>query len=474
MSRLRLFPLLALITVLSAGAAMAQEPDRFDHEQHREVFPECLGCHAGITEPGRPRYPEPAVCANCHDGSVEQKVNWSGPPARYSNLRFSHAEHARESGERLPADSALACSECHFPTGAAWLTVRRTISAQCLSCHGIRSAHTAAPDTACGTCHQTLAEAEALPETRVAKFPKPAGHDDPAFLTAAGHGRLADRGDRSCAVCHARDFCAQCHVNAPELRAIQALAPDRRSLALKAEVHAPASHREAGFQSRHGATARRDPSRCAFCHTQASCVNCHRTRPAFIAALPDSGPGRAPGATTVPRRPESHYADFADRHGGKAGATTAACSTCHARSECLECHRPATGGPGYHPTGFLTRHPAWAFQRQTECANCHNQNTFCVACHKQSGMTSAGSLRGGYHDANPSFFLNHGTAARQSIESCVTCHAERDCLACHSAQSGRRFNPHGPGFNAAELARRNPQTCSACHGRNIPAAPRKR
>jgi hypothetical protein len=87
-------------------------------------------------------------------------------------------------------------------------------------------------------------------------------------------------------------------------------------------------------------------------------------------------------------------------------------------------------------------------------------------------MTSAGALRGGYHDANPSFFLNHGTAARQSIESCVTCHAERDCLACHSAQTGRRFNPHGPGFNAAELARRNPQTCSACHGRNIPAARR--
>ena len=468
------FRLLFLLPLLLVGRAGAQDSDRFDHEQHRRVFPECLGCHAGAGEAGRPLFPEVSVCTSCHDGAVERRVNWSGPPRRYSNLRFTHEVHARESGRQLPPDSVLACSECHIPSGAAWLTVRRTISTQCLQCHGIRPAHTSAPDTACVNCHRPLAEAAALPESRVAAFEKPASHDQPAFPTATGHGKLADRGDRSCAVCHARDFCAQCHVNAPELRAIQALAPDRRSLTLKGELRAPASHLQSGFQSRHGPAASRDPARCAFCHTRQSCVNCHRTSPVFIAALPDSGAGRAPGAVTVRKRPESHAPDFADRHGARAGATTAACSSCHARPECLECHRPATGDNRYHPAGFLTRHPAWAFARQAECAGCHNQNAFCVACHQQSGMVSAGPLRGGYHDADKGFFVNHGTAARQTIESCVTCHAERDCLACHSAQSGRRFNPHGPGFDAAELARRNPQTCSACHGRNIPAAPRKR
>jgi hypothetical protein len=470
---MRLLPAIALLALVSETAA-GQDRDRFDHEQHNKLFPECQGCHAGITEPGRSRFPDAAICANCHDGSVERRVNWSGPPVRYSNLRFSHPVHARESGERLPADSTLTCSECHFPTGAGWLTVRRTISAQCLSCHGFRTAHTSAPDTACSTCHRPLAEAVDLPTARVAEFDKPASHDNPDFLTQSGHGKLADQGNQSCAVCHARDFCTQCHVNAPELRAIQALAPDRRSLALKAEIGAPASHGATGFQTRHGKSARRELSRCSFCHAQASCVNCHRTRPAFVAALPDSGPGRAQGAQTVAKRPDSHFADFADRHGASAGARSTTCSSCHARAECLECHRPATGNGEYHPPGFLTRHPTWAFQRQTECASCHNQNAFCVACHQQAGMTSSGSLRGGYHDANPAFLLNHGTAARQNIESCVTCHAERDCLACHSAQSGRRFNPHGPGFDAAALARRNPQTCSACHGRNIPAAPKRR
>jgi hypothetical protein len=64
--------------------------------------------------------------------------------------------------------------------------------------------------------------------------------------------------------------------------------------------------------------------------------------------------------------------------------------------------------------------------------------------------------------------LGHGQAARQNLESCVACHAERDCLTCHSALGGRRFNPHGPDFDAARLREKNPQMCSACHGITIP------
>jgi len=465
---------LAFLATLCRGTASGQAPGGFDHEKHRKVFPECTGCHRGVVDAQRAIYPEPAICANCHDGSVQKKVDWSGPPARYSNLRFTHPEHFRKSGARLPADSTLACSECHIPSGAAWLTVRRTISAQCLQCHGIRTAHTAAPDTACGTCHKKLSEATALPQVRIANFMKPASHETPGFVSAKGHGELASKGNQSCAVCHARDFCVQCHVNAPEVQAIQALASDPRSLALKAALRAPESHRGGRFQSQHGPQARRDPSRCAFCHTQESCLACHRSRPTVISDLPVAGPGRGTGAQIERKKPASHGSDFADRHGPTAGATTSGCRNCHARSECLECHRPATAGGAYHAAGFLTRHPASAFNRQTDCAGCHNQGAFCATCHKQAGLVSSGRLQGGYHDANGAFVLNHGTAARQNIESCVTCHAERDCLACHSAQSGRRFNPHGPGFDAERLRRRNPQTCSACHGRNIPGAATKK
>jgi hypothetical protein len=77
-------------------------------------------------------------------------------------------------------------------------------------------------------------------------------------------------------------------------------------------------------------------------------------------------------------------------------------------------------------------------------------------------------MRHGYHDANQFFNAGHGGAARQSLETCVSCHVERDCLTCHSALGGRHFSPHGPGFDAARLAKKNPQMCSACHGASIP------
>lgn len=451
------------------GVALHQDRDVFDHEKHQKVFPECETCHAGIVQEGARVYPTAESCANCHDGTVEDKVDWSPPPTHPSNLRFTHAKHVEESGEKFAGDSAIVCSDCHTPTGEAWLTVRRTISGQCLDCHEVKVAHFSAPDTACGTCHFSLAEATALPEARVAKFEKPASHDDAAFLSSKGHGDQAEKGDKSCMVCHARDFCAQCHVNAPEIKSIQALAPDPRSLALKAELEAPASHKEARFLSQHGGTAKRDPAKCAFCHTQESCLACHRSQTTVVLALPTQGPGRGVGARIERKKPGYHTTDFADRHASRASSSPRTCSACHARAECLDCHRPNPGATGsYHPVGFLTRHPAAAYNRQTDCAGCHSQAAFCATCHQQAGLVATGRLAQGYHDASASFLLNHGTVARQNIESCITCHAERDCLTCHSVQGGRRFNPHGPGFDADRLRRRNPQTCAACHGRNIP------
>jgi len=93
---------------------------------------------------------------------------------------------------------------------------------------------------------------------------------------------------------------------------------------------------------------------------------------------------------------------------------------------------------------------------------------FCASCHQQSGVVSAGPLRAGYHDAKRFFIVGHGEAARQSLETCVSCHAERDCTSCHAAQGGRNFNPHGPGFDAERRRRKNPEVCTACHGTAIP------
>ncbi len=477
MRRAAALALAAMLLLLTATVVGGAAKDDFDHEQHRKLFPTCGSCHMGVTDPSRPVLPSAASCASCHDGQIEKTVDWKPRTgARPGNLRFTHMDHQAAVHEGLGADSSLACGACHTPSGTGWMTVQRAVTGQCLSCHGIRVAHLEAPDTACATCHVTLAEARALPRAQVASFKAPVSHEAEGFGTAKGHGKLAlppagtpFQVSPSCATCHARDFCASCHVNAPEVKLIQALAPDARSLAHKAELEAPASHSETRFLTRHGAASRRDITACTTCHTAESCVACHRSTPAVARLLPAAGPGRGAGARIVRTRPTSHNPGFADSHGPMASATPASCSACHARTECLDCHRPNAGGSGsYHPAGFLTRHPASAYNRQSDCTECHNQAEFCASCHVQAGLRSTGTIGPGYHDAASAFLVGHGVAARQSIESCVTCHTERDCLQCHSAQGGRRFNPHGPGFDPERLRRRNPQTCAACHGRAIP------
>ena len=66
--------------------------ERFDHWQHRALFPTCIGCHAGAEDSSRSLWPQPSDCTVCHDGAVEKTVEWAPPGApRASNLRFTHS-----------------------------------------------------------------------------------------------------------------------------------------------------------------------------------------------------------------------------------------------------------------------------------------------------------------------------------------------------------------------------------------------
>lgn len=466
----------ALLVTGTVGLAVRSREDTFDHRQHAEVFPLCQTCHVGAVEEGAPIWPALGTCAECHDGTIEDRVDWQPPSAPHpTNLRFTHPEHAEEF-RRKHADSTLDCTSCHAAEGAAWMEVQRAVTGQCLECHGVTAAHVAAPDTACATCHVTLAQSSLVRET-VAGLEAPPSHDQPGFAME-GHGGLAQpvvKGRRtfevapSCATCHTRDFCLECHVNAPEVPVIQALATDPRGLAMTAELEPPASHEAPGFLTTHGRSARTSPETCATCHTRESCLACHAGRSSVVLAMHPAGPGRAIGAQITRRRPPSHGADFSETHGPVAAAAPNTCATCHARTECLDCHQPvAAATQGYHPPAFLSRHPAAAWARESDCSTCHNPSAFCASCHAQAGLVATGPLTAGFHDGQQAFLVGHGQAARQSLETCASCHAERDCLTCHSAQGGRRFNPHGPGFDPERLLKKNPEMCTACHGQAIP------
>ncbi len=480
MIRAWLVALLVGLGLSAAGPAVAQTPaDRFNHPKHAKLFPRCETCHVGAVRPEGSIWPAVQSCEACHDGTIEKRIQWAArTEAVPSNLRFDHQRHRRSAAPgstRAPSDTPT-CSSCHQPSGTGWMTTRRAIVGQCLSCHKIQREHLAAADSSCATCHLPLVEARTLTEARIKGFGIPANHKEPGFLAkgSAGHGALAKGTPvaASCATCHARDFCAACHVNAPETPLIQALGPDPRSLAIKATLKAPVNHKGTDFGRRHGEKVGPKTEKCATCHTRESCLACHAGAPAAaIRALAAAGPGRGVGAVVTRKKPDTHTADFGQKHAPLAVAAERSCATCHVRPMCLQCHRPdpARSG-GYHPAAFLTRHPAAAYARESSCSDCHNAQQFCASCHAQAGMTANRPLgTGNYHDAKRSFLFGHGQAARQELESCVSCHAERDCLTCHSSLRARRFNPHGPGFDPNRLRRKNPQMCAACHGFTIPS-----
>ena len=463
-----------MVALIATGAGLLSGTSRspeFPHDKHVRLFPgTCATCHAGVSTPGETVMPAPVTCTACHDGTVERVVRWT-PPAEPppSNLRFRHDAHARAT-----ADS-VTCAQCHLP-GDPKADVHRARAVQCVSCHVPGAGHLEVAGRACATCHVALAAATRLSPQQVAAFPVPPSHRDPQFRLAK-HGKLSDADapdGATCSTCHARNFCVNCHVNAPEVRMIQALALDARSLQHRFTFGAPPSHDAVGFATGHGRDAARAPARCATCHTQASCSACHvNSRPRAVTVMPVASAGRATGARVTRARPASHTAQFREGHGPQASARPTACATCHARTECLACHRGVSAQSpvksGYHPITFLARHPAAAYARQTTCSDCHNTQQFCASCHRQSGLGGGNTIGGAtYHDGKAAFFVGHGRAARQSLENCVSCHAERDCTACHAAQGGRRFSPHGPGFNGETLRRRNPEMCIACHGRAIP------
>lgn len=454
-----------VLAALGLGAAVYSltRDDGFPHERHAGLFPTCVGCHAGVESGDSARMVSitPEECANCHDGIELTAVAWEGPSPEPSNLDFSHPEHN--------AEFELECVECHHTPGAEQrMAVARPAPETCLGCHAPEAQeHYAYDQVQCATCHLPLAGATALPASRIADFPQPSSHAAEDFLIA--HGADATRDGSACAVCHARQSCERCHLDAESEPAIVALASDVRVAELVAgqpgEWPEPPSHEQEDWAVNHREDARRDVTACATCHTRESCATCHgEGQPAVAAGLTTARPDGPQGVTitAAAMMPVGHTPTFFDRHGTAAAIGVPQCSSCHAEKECVACH-DGVRKPSFHPVDFVVRHGADAFAERTECAACHSQEAFCRDCHTGLGFAAGGRTNAAFHDAQPDWLLAHGQAARQNLESCVSCHSEATCLRCHSAKSGFRVSPHGPDFDPDHVADKSTQSCGICH-----------
>ncbi|MFQ5649288.1 MAG: cytochrome C [bacterium] len=232
---------------------------------------------------------------------------------------------------------------------------------------------------------------------------------------------------------------------------------------------------------------------CARCHNnqQATleCVNCH--------------------TNTLTLRPVDHSSDYLVTHKNLARIDQEACSVCHTRNDCAECHQgaslfmtasapvldtqtpmfPSLGGgtkglliSRVHDLNFRLTHPLEAQGRSQECAVCHETQNFCQTCHEAEGVDVAGKpvWHGGPDWGALAGVVGtgggrHAELARRDIENCAACHStegdDPTCLLCHTDFDGvQGTNPktHETGFadqigDDASLHDDDNALCYSCH-----------
>ena len=416
----------------------------------RAVPDRCLSCHE---HEARDHYVD-ARCATCHrplagTGFGRDRIAALPEPADHDRTEFLAEAHG-ESAERTEAS----CQTCHTRE-------------RCTSCHvegAEREAVAAMPAAPAGMELPTLA----------ARYPTPETHRSERWLDV--HGERARPGE--CSTCHTRQSCTTCHREAPV--SVVTRLPDRElSEAPGVEVvrRAPPSHRRPDFPTEHGDLAAADAESCTSCHSEATCTDCHAGATAS-ARRSVPGPARAvaaPASRGAPAggpRPPSM-----EKRGGGSGLPSAVRTPTPPRdtttADTSSAADSAAGpwpGPGirsepggFHPENFMARHAAAAYGNRMECSTCHSTGAFCRECHSQTGMGSTGRIGPGFHDGQTLWLLRHGQAARQSLESCASCHRQRDCIQCHSTTGAFSVSPHGSDFDAGRYADRNRQVCLACH-----------
>ncbi|HVO34034.1 MAG TPA: cytochrome c3 family protein [Gemmatimonadales bacterium] len=468
----------ALVAVLAGAGTPARAParaaahrpavaDTFPHARHAKLFTTCDACHAGIASGDTATMlPPPELCAGCHNGDMARQVNWQPHPFRATNLQLDHAPHVAMF-QGMEGGAETACQRCHARADSLpFMDVGRADPARCLGCHG-EGAPSHLAQTQCLPCHVSLHEAKGLTAADIAGFPKPPSHDSTWVLS---HKQAAQGG--TCAVCHAQNFCASCHVNAASVSAIDSLAVDQRVASLVRGVRRtyprPPSHLARDWDQGHGAAARASVAECANCHAQESCYGCHRLEERVPPArlLPSRASGAAYGVDLAGLRPADHLPDQLLRHRVTAAAGDVTCNRCHTQRYCASCH-DAAKAPGFHGADFVQRHAQQAFAREEECASCHNTQVFCRDCHRALGRADTRSPTAKFHDAQPGWLFGHGGIARRSIETCASCHAQNFCLTCHSATTGWQINPHGSHFSPS-VSSKNKAMCMICHTTGIP------
>jgi hypothetical protein len=265
------------------------------------------------------------------------------------HLVFSHATHV---------DEHIECVHCHEGVPDARLATRRHLPTmeQCFECHappalGDTSHPIPTAPATCETCHPVEPDGTLVTTFREGVLTPPrwmAGmaHDH-EWLTR--HRWVAADSGPLCAECHTENDCADCH--------------DGRVRPIR--VH------PGDYLTTHSVLARRDADACTSCHAPSQfCTECHaRLGIARIAAPDVRSPDRLHPPTAV-------WLGSANLHGREARRALETCTSCHAESDCVDCHASGSLGGSTsspHPPGF----PGCRTMLETNaraCVTCHGDD----------------------------------------------------------------------------------------------------
>jgi hypothetical protein len=293
----------------------------------------CRACHViDRALPAGTGEGPPTACVACHPGYQpgESVARVYIPPP---SLKFSHQAHRTTECQRCHGDmskvTGLATRE-HLPSMDS-----------CLTCHdGVRAAD------ACTTCHLATQGGRIrtdLPDGALVPIGGATGAlHDLDFRT--NHDQIARAEPQSCAGCHEKRFCADCH----------------------AGVIKPMDFHPGNYVALHAVEARRNVPDCSACHkSQRFCVGCHER--SGVGARAQSGFDRA-GTENRFHRPNWN-------HGIDAQKNIKACAGCHREDFCVECHTAEPARPGVSPHG-----PAWRGSSRCQALASKNQR-LCLRCH---------------------------------------------------------------------------------------------
>ena len=314
---------------LSMPSSRRTEPS-FPHRVHViDNQLACTVCHGSVLSSEQPGMPPPELCAPCHD-----QFDGDKPMGRRVSAFFDEQSRYRTVAvSGLTSDVTF--SHRQHVTGA---------KLDCVACHGDVASQEDVPlaplarMAACVDCHQQAGLSNACEQCHVEIN---AGWPPPSHLRnwMRGHGEVSRRDSEISA-----DNCALCHENATGCVACHQQMP-------------PADHDQTFRLRTHGLRASIDRGRCAVCHTQDGCQQCHQVT-----------------------RPRSHRGGFGapgQRHcvGCHLPVVDNGCAVCHPSAPS---HELATALPADHLPSM-------------NCRQCHGNGVslphpdgghVCTACHR--------------------------------------------------------------------------------------------